>query len=114
MMVLETDKTKRLSVMKSEPYISSMKEHHNEDKVINKKELNKIERNLNKHSKSITKIFNIGEKHGQEKRAMRNATVHVNGQVSVLKGAKKDHKDPDEGIKMRPILDAIEGPKKTI
>ena len=49
--------------------------------------------------------------HGQEKRALRNATVHVDGQTY---GREKDHKESNGGIKMRPVLDAMEGPKKVI
>ena len=114
-MIVDTDKTNRISVMKGTTYITSMKEHHQFDKEIDKKQLNKIERTLNKHSKSTVRIFNVAAENGQFKRALRNATVHVDGQISVLKGKEKDHKISDDGsIKMRPVLDAMEGPKKTI
>ena len=53
-------------------------------------------------------------KHGQQKRALANATVHKNGQVPVLKGAEKDHKENEKSIKMRPIVNAMDGPKKNI
>ena len=110
----ETDKTNRIYVMKAETYLKSMKEHVVDDKEINKKELNKIERKLNGHSKSIVKIFKVGYTHGQQKRALRNATVQINGQVPVLRGAEKDHKSSEGNIKMRPIENAMDGPKKTI
>merc|ERR1711954_455170 len=75
---------------------------------------NRIERKLNNHSKDIVKIFRIGYSNGQQKRALRNATVHINGQIPVLKGAEKDHKANNGNIKMRPIENAMDGPKKTI
>ena len=112
--VVPTDKTNRLSFIPSETYKESMKEHHIMDKVINKKELNKIENDLCGHSKSVTKIFQVALKHGQQKRALANATVHKNGQVPVLKGAEKDHKENEKSIKMRPIVNAMDGPKKNI
>ena len=70
---------------------------------------------MNRHSKSIVKIFNVGAHDGQQKRALRNATVHVNGQISTLRGKEKDHKaSEDNKINMRPVLDAMEGPKRTV
>ena len=93
-----------------------MEEHHKEDKIISKKETNKVERNLNYHSKSLTKIFKVGEAHGQLERAIRNSTVHVNGQIPVMKGLEKDHKTSDDRTKveMRPVINAMEGPKRNI
>ena len=111
--VINTDKTNRFSVMKPNTYSNSMKEHHEHDETIDKKEVNKIERNLNFHSKSITKMFKIGESHGQFKRALNNATVHVNGQLPILSGQEKDHKNSDT-IKMRPTVNSMDGPKKNI
>ena len=40
----ETDKTNRISVMKYDTYLNAMEEHHRDDKLITKKELNKIEK----------------------------------------------------------------------
>ena len=110
-----TDKTNKVSVMLPSTYIQSMKEHHENDEEINKKQLNKIERDLCGHSKSITRIFKVGEGHGQHKRALGNATVHVNGQIPGLKGSEKDHKKPEkDNFKIRPIMNAMDGPKKNI
>merc|ERR1711954_577466 len=49
-----------------------------------------------------------------DKRALKNATVHVDGQVAVLKGAEKDHKESVGKIRMRPIENAMDGPIKNI
>ena len=105
-----------MSVLPPDMYRNSMEKHHKGDKEINKKELNKVERKLNEESKSVVRIFRVGEGHGQYDRALKNATVHVNGQVPVLQGAEKDHKQSGvEGeIEMRPIVNAMDGPKKTI
>ena len=81
--ILPTDKTNKMSVMTPDLYVVSMKEHHENDNVISKKELNKIQRNLNEHSKSTVKVFNVGKGYGQYKRALGNSTVHEDGQVPV-------------------------------
>ena len=60
------DKTNKILVMKGETYLVSMEEQHKMDKEIDKKEVNKIERNLNKHSKSVVKIFNVGDSRRQD------------------------------------------------
>merc|ERR1711954_630276 len=49
-----------------------------------------------------------------DKRALKNATVHVDGQIAVLKGAEKDHKESVGKIRMRPIENAMDGPIKNI
>ena len=100
--------------MKSSTYLESMEEHHKNDKIIDKKELNKVERKLGYHSKSVVKIIKVGQSHGQHKRALQNATVHVNGQIPVMKGSEKDHKPSDKSIKMRPIVNAMDGPKRNL
>ena len=90
--VVKTDKTNNMSVMHPETYQKSMKKHYEKDKEIDKKELNKIERKLNEHLKDCVRIFKVAESHGQHKRAIINATVHVNGQLPALVGNEKDHK----------------------
>ena len=45
---------------------------------------------------------------------MANPTVHKNGQIPDLKGAEKDHKENENEVKMRPIVNAMDGPKKNI
>ena len=113
--IIPTDKTNKVSVMLPKTYLEGMKEHHEDDEEISKKELNKTERKLSDHSKSLTKIFKVAEQHGQHKRAMGNATVHVDDQIPTLKGSEKDHKVTENNdVKMRPIVNAMDGPKKNI
>merc|ERR1711954_249438 len=59
----------------------------------------------------MTKIFEIGDSHGQYNRAISNVTVQIEGQVPVLDGKEKDHKK-SEKIKMRPTVNSMDGPKK--
>ena len=75
---IPTDKTYQISVITPNVFKESMAEHHEMDKVKTKKELHKVERELHSHSRSVTKIFKIGFQSGQQKRALDNATVHIN------------------------------------
>ena len=113
-MVVITDKSNKMSVTTPNIYKESMKCHTEKDLKTDMKGANKIAKTLNEHSKDFVKILNIGESHGQNKRAIRNATVHKDGEIPLLVGAFKDHKDTKEGIKMRPIMNAMSGPKRAL
>ena len=70
---------------------------------------------MNDSSQSLTKIIGIGKSHKQEKRAMSNVVVSKNPEIPVLSGTDKDHKECDVGeIKMRPMVNAMMGPKKAL
>ena len=69
---------------------------------------------MNEHSKSITRVFKIGAEFGQHDRVVRNSTVHMNVQLPVLSGNEKDHKESSNGLKMRPLMNIMDGPKKNI
>ena len=113
--VIPTDKTNKLSALKPKTYKDGMQEHVENDRIIDKKELNKVERILGEHSKSSVKIFKIGDKYGQLKRAVANSVIQVNGQLPILKGADKDHKKTkDNEVKIRAILNTMNGPKRVI
>ena len=103
-----------MSVMTTQMYKDSMEKRLKDDKIIERKEINQIQRKLNEHSKDIVRIFKVGEDHGQHLRSVRNATVHVDGELPIMKGAEKDHKKYNGTIKMRPMLNAMDGPKKNI
>ena len=91
-----------------------MKPHSEKDVTTDTKVANKITRKLNEHSKQFVKILNIGEGNGQSKRAVSNATVSQDGEIPTLMGAFKDQLDIKEGIKMRPIVNAMAGPKRPL
>ena len=41
--------------------------------------------------------------------------MHIDGQIPTLKGTEKDHKvTENKVVKMRPIVNAMDGPKKNI
>ena len=109
--VFTTDKSNRLSMSSPEDYVESMKSHIEKERKTDDKGSNKISRTLNRHFKDFVKILQIGKTYGQTKRAIVNATVNENGEIPVSTGTHKDHKDPTEGFKMRPIVNAMNGPK---
>ena len=49
--------------MTLEKYKASMEEHIVNDKEIDRKELNKVERKLDDHSKSVVRMFKVAENH---------------------------------------------------
>ena len=111
--VIPTDKTSKLSALPPDVYDAGMVEHTKGDKIISKKQLNKIENKLSDHSRSVVKIFRVGSNFHQEKRAVANATVQTNGQIPTLRGTDKDHKiTKNDEVKLRSIVNTNDGPKK--
>ena len=111
-----TDKSSKITVMKPETYKFGLSEHTKKDREINKKELNKVNSKLNKHTKSFVKILGVAKEYGdkQFKRAVANVTVHKDGELPVLRGNEKDHKKDQVGIKMRAIVNGMNGPKRAL
>ena len=72
---METDKSNKLSKMKPETYLDSMKENVDKNEIINKQQMNKIGSKLNEHSESFVKISGEGKSHGKERRALFNVTI---------------------------------------
>ena len=61
--------------------------------------------------KSFIKIIGIGKKNNQEKRAIENVVTTIDGEIPVLRGLHKDHK---EGRKMRPLVNGNVGPLRNL
>ena len=112
--VTNTDKSNKFSVMNTKTYEMAMEEHVSKDKEISVSEANRIAGVLNKHSKCFVKIIGIGKSHGNKdhKRAVANTTVHKNGEIPIVKGTDKDHKP--SGLHMRAICNGMVGPKKAL
>ena len=92
---------------------NAMEKHVAGDREIDVKEGNKIAGKLGRHSKSFVKIIGIGKNHGDKdhKRAIANVTVHRDGEIPLMRGNDKDHKDE---LDMRPICNGMVGPKKPL
>ena len=85
-----------------------MDKHISNDKIINEKEVKKIENNVNRHMEFWVNILKPGERVNQIKRVKSNLITKDN-QIPVLRGTSKDHKeaaDEEIGPDFRPIMDS--------
>ena len=105
--VFKTDKSKKFSVDLPNNYKHDMEIYVQNDKIVDKKFVNKITNKFNDIGKSLIKILRFGEAHGHEKRALQNIVIALNGEIPVKSGMYKDHKD---GRKYRPFVNGNIGP----
>ena len=66
---------------------------------------------FNNASKSLANIVNMGFKSGQQETILMNDVILEECELPILSGLSKDHKN---GSKMRPMVNAMDGPKKSI
>ena len=107
LVVMETDKSKRLSIMTKENYVASTEPHTVNDPVITEEELSSIERILNGHTLQFTRALLISHNQGDMRRlkmAMHNESLDP----PALRAVRKDHKvvppeQKDFGPPSRPI-----------
>ena len=91
LVVMETDKSKRLSIMTKENYVASTEPHTSNDPVLTEEELSNIERLLNGHTLQFTRAFLICHNQGDMRRlkmAMHNECL----EPPALRAVRKDHK----------------------
>ena len=113
--ITTTDKSSKFSMLEPEIFIDSMKQHTTKDRKIDKNQLKKVVNIMNENSKSVNKIIGTGKFKNQDKRAISNVIVSKHPEVPVLSGTDKDHKKCEKGeVKMRPIVNAMVGPKKAL
>ena len=108
----ETDKTGKLTLDTLENVSKKMDKHINNDKVLNEKEVRKLENKLNRHMEFWVSILKPGENQNQLRRVKSNLITKDN-QIPLLRGTSKDHKeavDEETGPDVRPIMGAIVGP----
>ena len=108
----KTDKTGKLSLDTVENYSNKMMKHIENDKVLEPKDVKKIENILNKHADYWIKMTQSGGNTNQNKRIKGNIKTRDN-QIPILSGTVKDHKkvkDPKVGPDVRPIMGAMVGP----
>ena len=93
LVVMETDKSGKFTVMGQQDYIEAGYEHVQHDREIDEKELKAIERRLNAASSMYIKIFRVGEDLGHTERHRSNYITH-SANASNMKMLHKDHKGP--------------------
>ena len=101
MVVVQTDKSGKFSVMSQEDYLTAGDLHVVDDQVIDEKQLRKVERRLNATCSLFIKMFRVGEGAKHVGRHRGNAITH-SANPSRMKVLHKDHKGPGT-VKMRRI-----------
>ena len=108
----ETDKSGKLTLDILENISNKMDKHIKDDKVLNEKEVKKLENKLNRHMEFWVRILKPGENNNQLRRVKSNLITKDN-QIPILRGTSKDHKEAIDmiaGPDVRPIMGAIVGP----
>ena len=108
----ETDKTGKETLDTLENMSKKMDKHIKDDKVLNEKEVKKLENKLNRHMTFWVSILKPGENSNQVRRVKSNL-VTKDSQIPILRGTSKDHKEANDkmvGPDVRPIMGALVGP----
>ena len=99
--VLKSDKSSKLCVIKKEKYLQVGIKDKGDDKKIDRKELQRIEKRINEHTRMLCKIMNIGEDNGHLQRIIESKETY-----SEMAAPKyflfKDHKKEKEAY--RPVV----------
>ena len=103
--VFHTDKSKKYSIDKPEGYREDMKPHIEGKRIVDDKFVTKITNKTNEVNKSFVKILGIGKDSGKEKRALNNIQISAKGELPVLSGLHKDHKQEVKDLLSMVMLD---------
>ena len=105
--IMETDKSKRLSIMTKENYVQATNPHVDNDLLVTAEDLHHIERTLNGHALQLTRALLICHNQGDMYR-LKSAMVNSSIYPPPLRSVRKDHKKVPEsqetfGPPSRPI-----------
>ena len=100
LIILKMDKSGKFATTTLENYLKMGQEHTDKDKIIERRDIRRIETILNSHCRAWCKMWRSGKKHGHTARIMTSKTTTSNNVASMWL-ALKDHK---EGGKSRGIV----------
>ena len=103
--IQQTDKSGRNCVDSLDNYKLSVQPHISNDIPINEEEHQELEKTMNAHSYTWTKILNMGKYKNSHER-IRNSLKTKNSEYATLSCLRKDHKegfDTDEGPPGHPL-----------
>ena len=106
LVILKTDKSGKLRVLTVEEYIRMGLEHAGKDKIISRKKIEEIEKEINGHSIVLVKMHGTGSNNGQKDRAIDSKTT-CSKNLSTMYIVYKDH--TNEPGKSRPIVTGNSG-----
>lgn len=107
LVIMETEKSKRMSIMTKSNYVDVTEPHFLEDRIISDTELSNIENVLNAHTCQVARAFNLCYEQGDFRRT-KQALINSSIVPPPLRSLRKDHKTvPDElktfGPPSRPV-----------
>ena len=105
--VFQTDKSKKASIDVPSNYKNDMDKYVKNHETINEKQVNQTTRMYNNIGKGLVSILGMGKSVGHDKRNSKNVHVTENGEIPVMCGFFKDHKD---GRKYRQLVNGNVGP----
>ena len=111
---METDKTKKMSIMRKANYVETTLPHISNDRTVSQHELHGIVNVLNAHSLQMTRVLLISHKQGDFRR-IKMAMTNCDIIPPPLRAVRKDHKtvgfDQQEvGPPSRPIVNGNGAP----
>ena len=99
LVIMETDKSKRMSIMTKENYIAVTEQTIFEDQTVSQEELAGIENLLNAHTCQVARAFNLCYEQGDFRR-IKQAIMNFSIVPPALRSLRKDHKEVAESLKM--------------
>ena len=118
LVAMESDKSKRMTLMTKSNYIESTQPLISEDVVISVEEQHQLERSLNGHTLQLARTFLLCFNQGDVKR-IKSALTNEDIEPTPLRAVRKDHKEVPEHLRTfgppsRPIGDGNNAPDSQI
>ena len=114
LVAMESDKSKRMTLMSKTNYVESTQPHILEDKIITMEEQHQLERLLNGHTVQLARVFMLCFNQGDWRR-IKSALVNEHIEPTPLRAVRKDHKQVSDELRTfgppsRPIGDGNNAP----
>ena len=91
LVAMESDKSKKMTLMTMENYVQSTEPHTSGDQIISMEEMHHIERLLNAHTLQMARVFLICFNQGDMRR-ITSALINEDIEPTPLRSVRKDHK----------------------
>ena len=110
LVIFPTDKSGKLVVCLPETYLAAGRVHTSKDMQVGLEELPPTETKVNRHTRALTKIVNLGTSHNGQEQRIAGATKSVDSPAPSLYLLWKDHKQYETVPPTRPVCAATVGP----
>ena len=109
-MLYTSDKSGKIVLDTKENFLDMMKEHFENDEIVEPEVVRDAELKLNNEARSLARVINLGTAQGHLKKCT-NTLVSNYATIPMLQGLRKDHKenknnDPTLGPKLCPLATA--------